>query len=155
MKKMSKRKTVNYLTHKEIEEVLFTESSEEDVDQLEAEEMWQCVDYTLKPGYADNNSDSDGYELSPQRKKKESMIPVDWPPDTIPSQDLLPPLDEVPLLPDSLLRPMLSQLHLMLVTGREDIAMKGMEYPISWDMNTSLTRVYRRQTPVLPTMYWL
>lgn len=73
---MPKRKPVKYLSDKEIEEILFRESSDEDVDDVEAEEMYDSdsdIDYIPKPG-EDDESDSDGFEpctSSRQRKKKQ------------------------------------------------------------------------------------
>lgn len=70
---MPKRKPLKYFTQKEIEEILFRESSDEDVDNVEAEEMYDSesdVDYIPKPG--DDDSDSDGFEpsTSSHRRKK-------------------------------------------------------------------------------------
>lgn len=71
---MPKRKPLKYFTQKEIEEILFRESSDEDVDHVEAEEMYDSesdVDYIPKPG--DDDSDSDGFEPSTSSHRRKKM----------------------------------------------------------------------------------
>ncbi|KAL7846700.1 hypothetical protein SRHO_G00216800 [Serrasalmus rhombeus] len=70
------RKSVKYLTEKEMQELLFRENSDEDVDHVEAEVMYDSdsdKDYIPEPSDDDDEDDSDGAEPSTSSHKRKKI----------------------------------------------------------------------------------
>ncbi|KAL7868524.1 hypothetical protein SRHO_G00099080 [Serrasalmus rhombeus] len=70
------RKSVKYLTEKEIQELVFRENSDEDVDHVEAEVMYDSdsdKDYIPEPSDDDDEDDSDGTEPSTSSHKRKKI----------------------------------------------------------------------------------
>lgn len=83
------RKSVKYLTEKEIQELLLRESTDEDVDHVEAEVMYDSdSDKDYIPGPSDDDEDGDDSDgivpSTSSHKRKNTVIVVALQPDKWP-----------------------------------------------------------------------